>query len=61
MAVTDSNEYGSYAESRPAYINEYGVATDKYGVVTDPANYSILLTELGGHILQEDGSNLLMG
>ena len=61
MAVTDSNEYGSYAESRPSYIGEYGVLTDKYGVVTDPAIYSVLLMEDGSHLLQEDNSNILLG
>lgn len=61
MSVENGNIYGTYTESTLPYINEYGVATDKYGVISDPYVASLLLMEDGNRLLQENGSNILLG
>jgi hypothetical protein len=60
VSIIDNHLYGAYSESRPPTITQYGVATDKYGVITDPLTTSLLLLETGDLLLQEDGSNILL-
>jgi hypothetical protein len=60
MAITTENLYGAYEEPRIPTITQYGVATDLYGVTTDPLATSLLLLETGDNLLQENGSNILL-
>jgi len=60
MAITTENKYGAYEEPRPTTITQYGVATDNYGVTSDPFTASLLLLETGDLLLQESGSNILL-
>jgi hypothetical protein len=60
MAITTENLYGAYEEPRMPTITQYGVATDKYGVIKDPLNVSFLLLETGDLLLQEDSSNIIL-
>jgi len=60
VAITTENKYGAFEESRPPTITQYGVATDLYGVTTDPFIDSLLLLETGDNLLQESGSNILL-
>jgi hypothetical protein len=60
MAVTTENIYGAYEEPRMPTITQYGVATDLYGVTTDPLAVSYLLLETNDLLLQESGSNILL-
>ena len=60
MAITTENKYGAYEEPRPTTITQYGVATDKYGVTSDPFTASLLLLETDDLLLQESGSNILL-
>ncbi len=60
MTISTENKYGAYEEPRPTTITQYGVATDKYGVIVDPFIYSLLLLETGDNLLQEDSSNILL-
>ena len=62
MSVTTEYVYGSYHESKPPYINDYGVTDDKYGVIVDPYSptFAFLLLEDGYKLLQEDSSDILL-
>lgn len=60
MSITTENKYGAYEEPRPTTITQYGVATDLYGVTSDPFTASLLLLETNDLLLQESGSNILL-
>jgi len=60
MAITTENKYGAYEEPRPPTITQYGVATDLYGVISDPFIAPLLLLETGDLLLQENSSTILL-
>jgi hypothetical protein len=61
MAVATTNLYGAFDNPGDFGITEYGVATDKYGVIQDPiTSTGKLLLETGDALLQEDGSYILL-
>ena len=60
MAITVENKYGSYSESNFPFVNNYGVADDEYGVVTDPFINSFLLNENATYLLQENGDKIYL-
>ena len=60
MSVIADSKYGGFEEPRPPTITQYGVATDLYGVTSDPYTDSLLLLETEDLLLQESGSNILL-
>jgi hypothetical protein len=61
MAVATTNLYGAFDNPGNFGITEYGVATDKYGVIQDPIiSTGTLLLETGEDLLQEDSSYILL-
>lgn len=60
MSVIADSKYGGFEEPRPLTITQYGVATDLYGVTSDPYTDSLLLLETEDLLLQENSSNILL-
>jgi hypothetical protein len=60
MSVIADSKYGGFEEPRPPTITQYGVATDLYGVTSDPYTDSLLLLETEDLLLQENSSNILL-
>ena len=60
MSVIADSKYGGFEEPRPPTITQYGVATDLYGVTSDPYTDSLLLLETEELLLQENSSNILL-
>lgn len=60
MSIIADNKYGGFEEPRPPTITQYGVATDLYGVTSDPYIDSLLLLETEDLLLQENSSNILL-
>lgn len=60
MSVIADSKYGGFEEPRPPTITQYGVATDLYGVTSDPYTDSLLLLETNDLLLQESSSNILL-
>ena len=60
MSVVADSTYGGFEEPRPPTITQYGVATDLYGVTSDPFTASLLLLETEDLLLQESSSNILL-
>ena len=61
MAGATTTLYGAFDNPGDFGITEYGVATDKYGVIQDPIiSTGTLLLETGDDLLQEDSSYILL-